>query len=175
MKKSFALVGIAVAGMLFSACSSSSSSSSDASLAEKCANGVTEECLEGATWNMNGLYNQQEDGSYQLITHPFANPSILVFNSSKKEGKTFSLTYSSDPMVEGVGGMEDSGEWSVDNGTLTLQFGRGGSLHTDTTKLIHATIVYLDNAVALNLNSAKRILHTTISEPGIEIFTGVEK
>lgn len=173
MKKSFALVGIAVAGMLFSACSSSSSSSSDASLAEKCAKGVTEECLEGATWNMNGLYNQQEDGSYQLITHPFANPSILVFNSSKKEGKTFSLTYSSDPSVEGVGGQEDSGKWAVENGTLTLQFDHFGSLHTDSTKVIPATIVNLDSAIALNLGG--KILHTTISEPGIEIFTGVEK
>ena len=173
MKKSFAVVtGIAVAGMLFSACSSSSSSS-EASLAEKCANGVSEECLEGATWNMNGLYLQTEDGSYQLATHPFSSPSILVFNSSKKEGKTFSLTYSSDPSVEGVGGQEDSGKWAVENGTLTLQFDHFGSLHTDSTKVIPATIVNLDSAIALNLGG--KILHTTISELGIEIFTGVEK
>ncbi len=172
MKKSLALMGIALAGMLFSACSSSSSSSSEASLAEKCANGVSEECLEGATWNMYGLYYPNADGSYTLL-HGFSNPSQLVFNSSKKEGKTFSLTYSLDPSIEGVGGLEDSGEWSVENGTLRLEFGRVGSLHTDTTKVISATIVSLDSAVALNLGG--KVLHTTISEAGVEIFKGVEK
>ena len=157
MKKSCILVGIALAGMLVSACSSSSSS--EASLAEKCASGLTEECLEGATWNLNGLYYQKEDGSYQLATHAFSSPSILVFKSSKKEGKQFSLTYSTDPSIEGVQGGEDSGSWSVENGILRLQFASFGTL---------------DAATSLNLGG--KILHkAVIAESGIEIFTAVEK
>lgn len=172
MKKSCILVGIALAGMLVSACSSSSSS--EASLAEKCASGLTEECLEGATWNLNGLYYQKEDGSYQLATHAFSSPSILVFKSSKKEGKQFSLTYSTDPSIEGVQGGEDSGSWSMENGILRLQFASFGTLHMDTTMQINATIGTLDAATSLNLGG--KILHkAVIAESGIEIFTAVEK
>ncbi len=173
MKKSLALVGIAIAGILASACSSSSSSS-EAPLAEKCAGGLSEECLEGATWNLNGLYAPSEDGSYQLSTHAFSSPSVLVFTSDKKAGKLFSLTYSTDPSVENIQGGEDSGVWSIENGALRLQFDNFGTFHMDTTMQINATIGTLGSSISLNLGG--KILHNkAIAEGGIEIFTAVEK
>lgn len=169
MKKSFVLVGIAIAGMLFSACSSSSSG--EASLAEKCANGVTEECLEGATWNMNAFYNST-DGETFTAYQKLSTPSTLVFNKDK----TFSLTYSTDVAVNSENmclGDEESGNWSLAGNALTMNFTfgciLGASSETVSTTL---SLLTVDSLPALNFGVNK--IHQT-GLPGYEIFTGVEK
>ena len=113
---------IAVAGVcsvaLLSACGDSSSSPSK-SRAQKCANGLTEECLEG-TWEMTGLVD--------LLTSPrairpafdyTAAPGKLEFNSDG----TLEFTFPTDAPAE-LSADECSvlkASWSVAAGALTIR------------------------------------------------------
>ncbi len=167
MKKTFAILGAALSLSLF-ACSSSSSGPS---LAEKCEKGVTENCLEGATWNMNAFYNS-EDGVTFTVYHALSSPTSIVFN----EDKTFNLTYSSDVAINSdnacLGG-EENGNWSLNGSSLTMNFTFGCLLGSNgTTVSLTPAVLTLDGQTSLNIGVNK--IHTT-GVPGYEIFTGVEK
>lgn len=180
MKKSFALLGaISFAVLstgLFASCSSSSSSGGGKSLAEKCANGITEECLESATWSMDAFY-LTADGFTFTAVHKLSSPTTIEFKNDKKEGKTFELKYSSDPAVngnnEGLGG-EENGVWSLEGNMLTMNF-KFGDILGSNFETIQTTLflVSLDSATTAINFGANTIQKTGF--PGYEIFTGVEK
>ena len=179
MKKSFALLGAisfaVLSAGLFASCSSSSSGGGK-SLAEKCAGGVTDECLESATWSMDAFY-LTSDGVTFTVAHKLSTPTTIEFKSDKKDGKTFELKYSSDAAIngnnDGLGG-EESGSWSIEGNVLTMNFKFGDILGSNFETVQTALpLVALDSATTA-INFGANSIHKT-GFPGYEIFTGIEK
>ncbi|MCK9182111.1 MAG: lipocalin family protein [Fibrobacteraceae bacterium] len=118
MRKSFILVGI-MAVLFFTNCSDSSGSSPSKTLAEKCANGMSAECIEGS-WAMKGFY-VKTDTTYS-ISEPISPADELIFT---EDGK-FEMHYTSDIVTNACNdGNIDYGTWSVTNSVLTLKFTTG--------------------------------------------------
>lgn len=118
MRKLFILISI-VAILLFTNCSDSSGNSSSKTLAEKCANGMSAECIEGS-WAMNGFY-VKADTTYS-ISESISPADTLIFT---EDGK-FEMHYTSDIVTNACNeGNIDYGTWSVTNSVLTLKFTTG--------------------------------------------------
>lgn len=179
MKKSFVLAGMMSLAMFLGACSSDSNSGSK-SLAEKCEKGVSESCLEGATWLMNAFYTLSEDGSYvsvqDLKSGGVASPSTLTF----EEDGSFTLINSKSLYLNSEGtclGEEEAGTWSVSGGQLTMNFTMGcmlGSVGYSFTST--PSIVDINGSTALNLGGSYLYKDAPIAGYVLyEIFTGVER
>ena len=180
MKKSFVLAGMISISMFLSACSSESNSGSK-SLAEKCEKGVTESCLEGATWSMNAFYTIDEGNTAysvvkELKSGGVASPSTLTF----EEDGSFTLINSRSLYLNSEGtclGEEEAGTWSVSGGQLTMNFTMGcmlGSMGYSFTST--PTIIDLNGSTALNLGGSYIYKDAPIAGYNLyEVFTGVER
>lgn len=122
MKKSFFAVVAAgaCATALLVGCGDSSSSPSK-SRVQKCANGLTDECLIG-TWNLNGLADlatptrdiRTPDFDYQ------ANPGKLVFKADGTLEFTFPANAPADLMADSDC-QSIKGSWSIEAGALKVR------------------------------------------------------
>ncbi len=114
---------VAVAGFcsvaLLSGCGDSSSSPSK-SRVQKCANGLSEECLVG-TWNLNGLVDLQTSPREIRVAFDYtAAPGKLVFNSDG----TLEFSYPANAPAEFTSDADCvtlKGSWSVEAGALKIR------------------------------------------------------
>lgn len=170
MKKLIGLASALSLAAFLTACSSSSSS--DASLAEECSSGLSANCLTAAaSWNLNATYSDTNG----TVMSNLSSPTTIIF---KKDG--FNVTYSMDPKVDGdnlLKGETDDGTWTLENGSLTLQFNKvSNTTNGGSTKVLSPIVKTLpDGSVGLVLGLNTAALHTTAANPFIEIYTGIEK
>jgi len=135
--KKVILSAIAAASIcLFSACSSDES---EPTLAEKCANGLNEDCLVG-TWTLKNI--QSLDGKSVYFDHSSAPGTLII-----TEDGNFDFTYTtttdagiSEMAAGGCAGTKVYGKWTVTGASLSLKVGRSDCLSFGQTFNITPTI-----------------------------------
>ena len=141
--KKIILTAVAAASLcILSACSSDEP---EPTMAEKCANGLSEDCLVG-NWNLQAV--KTLDLSAVHIDFG-TTPSTLEFT---KDGK-FHFVFTTDPHKSemagnGCGGTNVYGNWEINNMTLKLKIGITDCLTTGETFTLTPTI----NDRSLNFN-----------------------
>lgn len=121
MKKSFfAVVAAGVcATALLVGCGDSSSSPSK-SRVQKCANGLTDECLIG-TWNMEGLVNMQAMPHAIRPAFDYASaPGKLVFKADGTLEFSYPTNAPADLMAD-ADCLAIKGSWSIEGGALKVR------------------------------------------------------
>lgn len=113
----------------FAACASEDP---EPSLAEKCANGLCEECLLG-TWMLNGITNPNV--TQYFSGGQFSTPAKLVFKKdSFKTGQLFEYTpanWTKDPVY---------GTWNINGTSLKLKIWTNGDDYAVTSTTVEPKI-----------------------------------
>ena len=132
---------------LFGACSDDASES----IADKCANGLSEECLVG-TWKLDAI--KTKNGAGTLFDYS-ASPSTLTFTDDGKFTFTFTTSTTVGEMTsQGCAGTNTYGTWDITGAALKITMGRSDCHETGTYKNVVPTI----NEFELNLTTV--VFHT---------------
>lgn len=152
MKQKILVLAALTSFCLFAACSDDAAS--DPTRGELCKTGLSEECLAGGTWYMDGateITDFDGDTLYTINTnHDFKlNPATLFF------GEDHSFTFTYPPKEKMSASCSDDvtyGTWSISNGMLELKTTIGNTCLNPRVWKDKSTIKFAKGNVELNIH-----------------------
>lgn len=140
-----ALAGVCSLGLL-SACSDDSTP--DPTRAELCANGISDDCLNGA-WNANGMANKASGEMHSMFNYTAA-PGTLTFDKNTHEFQFDAPALAADIATADCNPVY--GEWSIAAGVLHMRSFTNTMCMGPKTVELAATVALDETGTLVNLN-----------------------